>query len=220
MLTPKTNSPTCKPEVVSRVMDGTVFIVCSTSWVSRCSLVAISAIFFWSDRKAERRVKKRSRGDFKWRFTSGKTKKYGTGESETNQLGITQPVEREKLFKEFGVSGQSGECRWTKRSWNRNREICANRYKIRSRIFLKWVDKKMLWQHRVSCAWSNSKNKVIRENFFTPLAQGNLFRVQLQERSFKTWGTRTISTWRRSSSTYKRNWELQQVTQLSQWKHQ
>ena len=30
---------------------------------------------------------------------------------ETNQLGITQPMEREKLFTEFGEAGQSGKSR-------------------------------------------------------------------------------------------------------------
>ena len=37
-------------------------------------------------------------GGFKRRLASGKTEAYGTGESETNQLGITQAVEREKTL--------------------------------------------------------------------------------------------------------------------------
>ena len=46
MLTPKTNSLTCWPKGVSRVMSGIIFFVCSTSWISRCSLAATSVIYF------------------------------------------------------------------------------------------------------------------------------------------------------------------------------
>ena len=46
---------------------------------------------FWrSSYKTERHVKKRSRGDFKWRLTSGKTKANVTSERETTQLGSAQ----------------------------------------------------------------------------------------------------------------------------------
>ena len=46
MSTPKTNSQTFWPKEVSQEMNGIIFFVCSTSWVSRCSLAAISVIFF------------------------------------------------------------------------------------------------------------------------------------------------------------------------------
>ena len=55
------------------------------------------------------------------------------------------------------------------------------------------------------------------EHIVAPIAQGNLCS---QDQSFKTWNSRTNNTWPRSSSSYKRIWELRQVTQLSQWKHQ
>ena len=42
----KNNSLTCWPKWVSRVKSGTTFFVCSTLSISRCSLAAISAIFF------------------------------------------------------------------------------------------------------------------------------------------------------------------------------
>ena len=41
MLTPKTNSRTCWPKVVLRVMNGTIFFDCWTAWMSRCFPAAI-----------------------------------------------------------------------------------------------------------------------------------------------------------------------------------
>ena len=95
---------------------------------------------FGSDRKAERHVKKRSRSDFKWRLTNGKTKANDTGEGETTQLGITQ------------------QCRRTKRSGNSNKETCANRYQCQKSDILKWVDKKKLPVYGVTpkTTWSKS----------------------------------------------------------------
>ena len=46
MLTPEMNSLTCLPKGISHVKSGIIFFVCSTFWVSRCILVAISVIFF------------------------------------------------------------------------------------------------------------------------------------------------------------------------------
>ena len=42
-------------------------------------------------------------------------------------------------------------------------------------------------------------NSTIRRKLRTLLARGNLCRQQLQERNFKIWSSRTISTWQRSS---------------------
>ena len=44
MWTPKTKWQTCWPKVVSRVMNGTIFCIYSTSWISRHFLAAISFV--------------------------------------------------------------------------------------------------------------------------------------------------------------------------------
>ena len=43
-------------------------------------------------------------------------------------------------------------------------------------------------------------NSTIRRKLRTLVAQGNLCKQQLQERNFKIWSLRTISTWQRSSN--------------------
>ena len=62
------------------------------------------------------------------------------------------------------------------------------------------------------------RNSLFRRKLQSLPVQGNLYRQPLQEQSFKTWSTRTINTWRRSSNAYK-SWELQQDAQHCQWKH-
>ena len=73
-------------------------------------------ISLWSDRKAERHAKERSRNDFHWRFIDGEAKTNGSSEGSicgTSQHGFTQPMEREgKSSAGFGISRQSGESRW------------------------------------------------------------------------------------------------------------
>ena len=54
----------------------------------------------------------------------------------------------------------------------------------------------------------------------TLLVQKRLYGHRLQEQSFKTWSARTINTWRRSSISCNRSWELQQDTQHFRWKRQ
>ena len=49
-----------------------------------------------------------------------------------------------------------------------------------------------------------------------PRAQGNLLHPH---QSSETWNTRTIDTWVRSFSIWRRSWECLQPTQHSQWTH-
>ena len=66
---------------------------------------------FWSDRKAERHVKERSRSDFPWRFSDGKAKTNGPSEGEICQHGVTQLAEREgKSAERLGISSDEGQC--------------------------------------------------------------------------------------------------------------
>ena len=65
-------------------------------------------------------------------------------------------------------------------------------FKIHKSNFLKWNDRRML---KFQILGNSSTRKKLR----TPLAEGNLCRQQLQERNFKIWSWRTISTWQRSS---------------------
>ena len=70
MLTPRTNLLTCWPKVISRVMNGTIFFVCSTSWISRCFP---AAIFFQLKSRTPSRRKLRKEGQEKslwWRIES------------------------------------------------------------------------------------------------------------------------------------------------------
>ena len=74
---------------------------------------------FWSDRKAERHVKERSRSDFQWMFTDGETEANDSGEGETHQSAVTQPVECDgKSSAGFGTSGRPRECRRRARQSN------------------------------------------------------------------------------------------------------
>ena len=84
--------------------------------------------------------------------------------------------------------------------------------KIHKSNVLKWNDRRMLTFHILG-------NSSIRKKLRTLLAQGSLCRQQLQQRNFKIWSSRTISTRQISSIFCKRSWELQKHTQRSQWQH-
>ena len=60
MQTPRTNLLTCWPKVISHVMTGTIFFVCSTSWFSRCFPAAI--FFQLKSRTPCRRAQLRKEG--------------------------------------------------------------------------------------------------------------------------------------------------------------
>ena len=47
---------------------------------------------FWSDPKAERHLTVRARSDFQWRFIDGETKVNDSGDGETHESGVAQPV--------------------------------------------------------------------------------------------------------------------------------
>ena len=147
------------------VTNGIIFFVCSTSWVSRCSLVAISVIFFLTIR-LERHVKKRSRGNLKWRFSDGKAETNNSGTGETTQLGGTQPEESEKLYTEFGVSGQSGQCRWTKRSGNSFWKQWASCFKVRRWIFSSELTRECFSRVRKLVAWGTTSKTTWWESIF------------------------------------------------------
>ena len=112
-------------------MNRIIFSVCSTKWVSRCSLdsrclVAISVIFFLtieleSRAPCQNEVKRRLR------------KKNEDCESKI-MPGGAWPEEWRNLFTKFGISGQFREHRWKKRSRNSKWKLHAIRFKIRSRI--------------------------------------------------------------------------------------
>ena len=168
---------------------------------------------FLSDRKAERHVKERSRNDFQWRFTDGEDKTNGSSEGETSQLGFTPPVEREgKSLAGFGISGQPGERRWrTRWSYSSTRRLgrtTQNPEVERSQV-----------RRQENAQSSDSLKQCDQEELQTLPVQGDLYGQRLQEQIFEKWSTRTFSTWRRSSISDKRSWELQQATQHSQWKH-
>ena len=72
MLTPKTNSLTYWPKEVSPEMNGITFSVCSTLWISRCILLAISVMFSLTIRLESRapcrkQVRRRLRMKALWR---------------------------------------------------------------------------------------------------------------------------------------------------------
>ena len=76
-LTPKTNSRTCWPKAVLRVMNGTIFFDCWTSWISRCFL---AAIFFQTEsrvscprelRKARQKKVRQWRNRGRWVWCQG-----------------------------------------------------------------------------------------------------------------------------------------------------
>ena len=123
--------------------------------------------------------KKRSRGDCNWRLSSWETKAYGTSESETNQLGITQPVERETLHRIWSTWSigwvPMNEMKWKQQQGN----LCKPLQRQKSDI-LKWVDKKMFWWQREPCAWSKLQKPSDQREPLTSPAQGNLCRAQLQ----------------------------------------
>ena len=133
-------------------------------------LQPIQQLSFWSDRK--RHVKERSRSDFQWRFTDGEAKTNGSSKGETRQLGFTQPVGREgKSSAGFGISGQSGECRWRTRQSYWYKDTCTHHPKPRCRTF--------------STKFRFLKKKATRRNLRTPLLQGDLYGQRLQEPSLK-----------------------------------
>ena len=88
--------------------------------------------FSWFDRKAERHVNMRGQ-----EATSPMAKTKLTIQAKARPLNLVarSPWSEKKLFTEFWVSGQSGECRWTKWSGHSIWKQFANRFKVRSRIF-------------------------------------------------------------------------------------
>ena len=135
---------------------------------------------FWSDRKAERHVKKRSRGDFRWRLNDGEAKDSGEG------------VESEKLFTEFGVSGQSGEFRWTKRSGKLHLATVCKQLQSQKSDILEGVENAIIAEGNL-CVEQLQKQRDQRAPSNSN-SSGQPVQVRLQDQSFKTWNTRTINT--------------------------
>ena len=175
VLTPKTNWLTCWPKRASRVTSGTIFFVCLTSRVSRCSLAAISAIFFLirSESRApcQREVKKRlpvkvhSNQWFQWR-------------RDPSTWCYAARWVRGRTFRTVWVF-QS--IRWMPMENKVNELVQGNLYgppKAQKSNVLKWGDRKMVKIQILG-------NRVTRRNLRTLLVQGVLYGRRLQEQSFK-----------------------------------
>ena len=110
---------------------------------------------------------------------------------------VAWPEEWGHLFTKFGISGQSGEYRWKKRSRNSRWKQLAIRFKIRNRVLSS--ESTFQWPLETAGGRINSKHTVMRENILTPIAQGDLRKLR-QHQNFRKWNTRTINTWARSFS--------------------
>ena len=150
------------------------------------------------------------------------TKTNGSSEGETRQLGYAARGGRGKILHRI----------WDIRSIRRMsmkdkvviQEDLYGPPKTQKSNVLKWGDRKML---KIQIPG----NKATRRTLRTQLVQGDLYGQRLQRKkrvekinsnfnstrkpvqgatqSFKTWNTGTINTWRRSSISDKRSWELQ-----------
>ena len=185
MSTPNTNLQTFWPKEVSREMSGITFCVCSTLWVSRCILVAISKAFSLSGWRAHCdccHVETRPEHDLERWLTDGKSK--------TCQSGDAQSVQRGYFFVKFGISGQSGEWRWKKKGRKSTRELDARRLKIGSRIFPSESTREGSSSHQETGA----EGSILNKKWWEPLRHKETCCI-LTGRS-KTWNTGTF--WRNS----------------------
>ena len=116
MLTPKT---TLAMESISSFVHQDEFLA--------VFLYPLQWFSFWrSGQKAERQVKTRSEDDVEWKLSNG----------ESNAMsGVARSWAKEwrNLFTKFGISGQSGVCRWKKTSRKSNQATGAPRLKFRNR---------------------------------------------------------------------------------------
>ena len=169
---------------------------------------------FWSDRKAERHVKERSRNDFQWRFTDdeAKTQWFQRRRNQSTWRYAVRGARREKSSAGPGTSGRPGERRWRTRQSHWHKETRADPPKAQKSNILKWEDKKAL-------SIQNFGNRTAGRYLRTLPAQGNLCRQRIQGLSFKTWSTQPIKTWRRSTISHKRNWKSQRCTRRFRWKY-
>ena len=173
--TKKNNSQTFSPKKVFSLDELNHLLCLFNIMSSRCSPVASSVFFSRSSWNAELHVKMSPRGDFTWRLSDGKAETNNSGEGEI-QLGSTQHVEWGRLFTKFGVSGQSGECRWTKRSGK------ARVNSRRSASISEFAYSQASRQENALVAQGNSWRE---ENIPTPTAQWSLCWVR-QNQSFRT----------------------------------
>ena len=168
---------------------------------------------FWrSSQKAERQVKTRSEDDFEWKLSNG----------ESNAMsGVARSWAKEwrNLFTKFGISGQSGVCRWKKTSRKSNQATGAPRLKFRNRTSTSESTREFSSSKQASKQLvldNQNQAESDDKNILTPRAQGNL---HLHHQNGKTWNTRTMITWARYFSVCIRNWECLQPTQHSQRTH-
>ena len=139
------------------------------------------------------------------------------GESDDHAWGRVSRGVRKNLFTKFGISGQSGEHRWKKRSRESIQETGAPRLKIRSRISPSESTRECSKSIQETGAGGSTPNtQWWGKTFLTPIAQGNFLR---HHQNWETWNTWTINTRARSFSFCKRDLECQQTTQHSQCKH-
>ena len=98
--------------------------------------------------------------------------------------------EWENFFTKFGISGQSGVCRWKKRIRKSNQATGALRLKLRNRTSSSESTREFSKSQQETGARESKPNRNWREYFLTPRAQGNF---QLHHQNWKTWNTRTIN---------------------------
>ena len=206
----KTNSLTFWPKEVSREMSGITFCDCSILWIFRCVLAAILATFFPTilirstpcrkevRRRLRMRALQRRKQSHVWCCASV-SKGVRTSRHKVWDLGSIQGI----TMKEKGS--------------DKHQETGCSATQIQKSDILKRIEKIILLKPAGNWGWRiKTEPKVMKENFLTPRAQGNL---QLHHLNWKTWDTRTMDTWVRSFNVWRRSWDCLQPTQQSQWTH-
>ena len=210
MLAPKTNSLTFWPTEVSQEMNGITFFVCSTLWISRCILVAISVIFFLTIR-LESRAPCRKEVRRRLRMKALRRRK-----RSHVWCCASKGVRKFLHFTKFGLSGQSKECRWKKRSRTSIQATGATRLKFKSWIFSSESTRECSASIQETGAGGSKPNRKWQRKYSNSRGSRKL---AASSPELENMDTRTINTWARSFSLCETGWECPQLMEHSQWKH-
>ena len=201
-------------------MSGIIFVVCSTSWISRCSLAAISVIFFLIRSGSRVPCQREDKKVLPVKVSDGKTRanESSDGEVETHESGVAQPVEceEERTLRKIWAIPTS------RRMPKKNKAVfqivsgswCGTQAEIHS-SFLKWGDRTTLKMQIPG----NRKTGMTLRALSVP---GNWCGRWTQRRILITWRSQIINTWRRFSNICKRIWNhnerVAQHLQFKQWR--
>ena len=193
-------------------MSGMTFWVFSILWVARCILAAILATFFPTiliRLESKTQCRKEARRRLRMKALQRRKQKMSVARAWAQ--------ERRNLFTKFGISSQSGVCRWKKRSRKSNQATGAPWHKSRNRTSSSESTRKFSKSQQETGARESKPNSTWWEKIFwlQELNENCSFINRIGKHGIHE----EIITWATYFSAWGRMWERLQPKQHSQWTH-